>query len=96
MKLGFKATTAKYRSRLPRPEGHRRQRATSGANHAGFRLHFHPAAGAERLATLAALGVVLELFFLEKFLFARAKDELLSAIDALQQTIDKNHNLASA
>jgi hypothetical protein len=49
------------------------------------------AANALRLALLAALGVVLELFIVEEDLLARRKNKLGAAVDALQYSIRKFH-----
>jgi hypothetical protein len=40
---------------------------------------------------LAALGVILELFVVEKQLLARSEDEFLAAVNALQVAIRKFH-----
>jgi hypothetical protein len=44
-----------------------------------------------RLALLTALGIVLELFVVEKDLLARGKDKLRPAVDALQYSIGEFH-----
>ena len=57
------------------------------------RLRTNPPRSAYALcfALLAVLGQVLELPVMEKHLFVRSKDELRSAVDALQYTIGEFH-----
>jgi hypothetical protein len=58
---------------------------------AGFRSYPGTAIGALRLALLAALGVILEIFVVEKKLLTRGEDEIRSAINTLQNLIREFH-----
>ena len=64
--------------------------AAGRAGGSGLRTHA-AAAGALCLALLAMLGVVLELFVVEKQLFAGGEHELRPAIVTLQNSVDKFH-----
>jgi hypothetical protein len=72
-------------------EGNRGGGATLRTGGPGLRAHTRAAAGALRLALLAVLGVVLELFVVEEKLLAGGENELSAAIDALQNSIGKFH-----
>jgi hypothetical protein len=58
---------------------------------AGFRPYPRTPIGALGLALLAALGIVLEIFVVEKKLLARGEDEFRAAINALQYFIREIH-----
>ena len=82
--------SAENRSALRRLEGNRGFSAAFRAG--GSRFRTDPAAArALCLALLAMLGVVLELFVVEKQLFAGGEHELRSAIVTLQNSVDKFH-----
>jgi hypothetical protein len=72
-------------------EGHRGFPAALRAGRHGFR--FGKARGRRtltlHLAILAALGLVFEVFVVEEVLFSRCKDEICSAINALENAILK-------
>jgi hypothetical protein len=57
----------------------------------GFRSYARSPVGALRLALLAALGVVLEILVVEEQLFACGKDEVGTAINALENFIREFH-----
>ena len=57
----------------------------------GLRTNPLVAADALRLALLAALGIVLELFVVEENLLAGRKNELGAAVDALEYSIGEFH-----
>lgn len=87
----LKARTAQYRPSLRRAERYGGVFTASRA--LGARLGAHPrtAIGALRLALLAALGIVLELFVVKKQLLASGEDELFPAINTLQDSICEFH-----
>jgi hypothetical protein len=64
--LLLEADTAQHRSALGGLEGDRGLLAALGTPSPGLRTYLGAAAGALRLALLAALGVVLELFVVEE------------------------------
>jgi hypothetical protein len=62
------------------------------ADRASFRPYPAPRSGSSLdLALFAALGIVLELFVVEKKLLSRSENEVISAVDALQYFIEELH-----
>ena len=84
LSLLLEAGSAQHRPALRGLEGNRGLRAALRAGGARLRADLLVAADALRLALLAALGVVLELFVVEENLLARRKDKLGAAVNALQ------------
>jgi hypothetical protein len=76
------ADAAEHWAALGWPEGDRRLLAALCAGGASLRTHSGASLGALRLARLAVLGVVLELFIVEEELFAGGEYKLGVAIDA--------------
>jgi hypothetical protein len=60
---------------------------------AGFRPHASTAACALGFAELATLGVVFELFVVEKDLLAGREHEVRATVNTLQHAISKFHGL---
>jgi len=89
--LLLKADAAQNRPALRRLEGHRCCLAALRAVDPGLRPHPRAAADALRLALLAMLGVVLELFVVEEELLAGSEYKLGAAIAALQDSVGKFH-----
>jgi len=89
--LLLEAGAAQYRPALCRLERNRGFRTAVRTSGACLRPHPGAPAGALRLALLAALGVVLELFVVEEELLAGCENEFGAAIDALQNSVCKVH-----
>ena len=89
--LLLKADAAENRPALSGLEGHRCFSAALRTVDPGFRAHPGAAADALRLALLAVLGVVLELFLVEEKLLAGGEYKLSAAIAALQDSVLKFH-----
>jgi hypothetical protein len=83
----LEAETAEHRPALGGLERDRGLLAALGTPGPGLRTHPGAPAGALRLALLAALGVVFELFVVEEKLLACGKHDLRAAIDARQYPI---------
>ena len=89
--LPLKTLAAKHGTSLRRLEWHGCFRAAIRACGTCFRTHRRPPGGALCLAELASLRVVSELFIVEEKLLTGGKDEIVSAIDALENLIDELH-----
>jgi len=87
----LETAAAKYWSALGGLEWNRSFGSTLGAGSACFRTHLLASAKPLRLALLAALGVVFELFIVEEDLLARSKNELGAAVNARQCSIGEFH-----
>ncbi len=93
----LEALPAKYRSSLRRLKGNRRFLATIRADGSRFhlwivRVHRQPEGlGAFALASFTALGFVLELFIVEEKLLSRGENEILPAVNALQNPVLEFH-----
>jgi len=89
----LEAFPAEHRAPLRRPEGNRCFFAALRAGGLGFRSHLggsssaSSAFGTLRLAGLASFGFVFESFVREEHLFAGRKNELSTALRALQDLI---------
>jgi hypothetical protein len=90
----LEAFPAEHRAPLRRPEGNRCFFAALRAGGLGFRSHLggssssaSSAFGTLRLACLASFGFVFESFVGEEHLFAGRKNELSTALRALQDLI---------
>jgi hypothetical protein len=89
----LEAFPAEHRASLRRPEGNRCFFAALRAGGLGFRAHLggsssaSSAFGTLRLAGLASFGFVFESFVREEHLFAGRKNELSTALRALQDLI---------
>lgn len=88
---------AKYRASLRRLKWNRRFLAAIRADGSCFhlwiiRIHRQPEGlGSLALASLATLRFVLELFIVEEKLFSRGKNEVLPAVNALQNPVLEFH-----
>jgi hypothetical protein len=89
--LLLEADPAEHRAALRGAEGNRGRFTTLGAGGASFRAHPGVALGALRLALLAAFGIVLEFFIVKEELLTSGKDKLRTAVNALQNPVDKLH-----
>ena len=83
----LKTGPAQHGPALGRLEGNRGGFTALRAGGPGFRTHFGAPAGTLRLALLAMLGVVFELFVVEEELLAGCKNKLGAAVDALQDSV---------
>src|SRR5580658_6555684 len=93
--LFLETGAAQHRAALRRLEGNRRLHSALRTDRTGFGPHpLHPT-GALRLALLTVLGVVFELFVVEKDLLAGRKHKLGAAVAALQYSIGKFHGQAT-
>jgi hypothetical protein len=90
LNLLLKTRTAENRSALCWLEGNGSVRTACRAGCTGLGPHA-PAARTFRLALLAVLGIVLELFIVEEELLARGEHEVNAAVSALQDSVDKFH-----
>jgi hypothetical protein len=90
LRLLLKARAAKNWSALCWFEGDCSLHTAGGAGCAGFRPHA-TAARAFRLALLAVLGVVFELFVVKEKLLACGEHKFSAAVTALQNPIDEFH-----
>ena len=89
--LPLKTLAAKHGTPLCRLEWHGCFRAAIRTGGTCFRTHRRPPGSALCLAELASLRVVFELLVVEEKLLTGGKDEIVSAIDALQNLIDELH-----
>ena len=87
----LKARATQYRSALSRLERNCCFRTALGARRSRLRAYPLSASRALRLALLAVLGIVLELFIVEKDLLARCKYELRAAVYTFKHAIGKFH-----
>ena len=88
----LEARAAQHRAALRRLERNGRFRAAFAADGTSFCPYPSPGTGcALDLALLASLGIVLELFVMEEELLSRGKDEIISAVHALQYFVDELH-----
>lgn len=91
----LKARTAEHRAALRRLEGDRRLHAALRAVCPRLGTYTSLARRSLRLALLAALGVVRELFFVKKQLFACGKNKLVAAVLTRQNAIRVFHGRLS-
>ena len=82
---------AQYRASLRGTERNGSFQAASGAVCARFSTNPGAPRGALGFALLAALGVVFEVFIVEKQLFACGENEFGTAIGAFQHSVDEFH-----
>jgi hypothetical protein len=87
----LKTAAAEHRSALCRLKWNRGFGSALGTRRAGFRAHLLAAANSFRLALLAALRVVFELFVVEEDLLARGKDKIRAAVNARKYPIGEFH-----
>jgi hypothetical protein len=87
----LKATAAKHRPALSGLEWDGGFGPALGTGGAGFGTHLLISAKPLRLARFAALGVVFELFVLEKDLFACGEDKFGAAVNAREYSIFEFH-----
>jgi hypothetical protein len=83
--------TAKYGSTLSRQERNRSLRTALGTRRSSFLAATRSAAGTFSLAGLAAFRIVSELLLLKEQLLPSRKNELISAIGALENLVYKLH-----
>jgi hypothetical protein len=89
----LEAGAAEHWPALRRFEGYGSLGAALRANRTRFRSHAAAGSGCTfDLALLAALGIVFELFVVEKKLLARGENEVVSAVDTLEDLIDELHD----
>jgi hypothetical protein len=92
--MPLKTTAAEHGPSMPWVERNAGRCSTVCADHCGLLAHTGPTPP-HRLAGLAALWIVLEVFVLKEVLFAGCKHERLAAINAGQHAVNHFHNAVS-
>src|SRR5438874_1434808 len=87
----LEARPAQYGPPLRGSEGNRRLNSARRALSSGFRSYPGTPVGALRLALLAALRVVLEIFVVKEQLLTRGEDEFRTAVNTLENLIREFH-----
>jgi hypothetical protein len=89
--LLLEATSAQHRPALGGLERYRGFGPALGTRSPGLGANFLAATNALRLALLAALGIVRELFVVEKYLLAGCENKLGATINACEYSIREFH-----